>query len=148
MDNDNDGPCRDVDTVLESAIETLLWSETIMLDPDGDNDDREDGISDGDSFDDHFGPEDLSPETIAELRTDVEGFLGLDAVREALDALGDDAPDDGQIGHDFILTRNRHGVGFWDRGYGEPGRTLTTWAKTFGTIGLTLGDDGKVYHHG
>lgn len=144
-DNGTGEPCRDVDAVLASAIETLLWSETILMDH---QDPWGGHIQDGDPFDDHFGPEDLSPETLAELRTDVEGFLSFDVVREALDALGDDAPDDGQIGHDFILTRNGHGAGFWDRGYGEPGEVLSTWAKTFGTIGLSLGDDGKVYHHG
>lgn len=30
-----------------------------------------------------------------------------------------------QCGHDFIMTANRHGCGFWDRGLGEAGRTLT-----------------------
>jgi hypothetical protein len=30
-----------------------------------------------------------------------------------------------QIGHDFWLTRNHHGAGFWDRGLGEIGKLLT-----------------------
>jgi hypothetical protein len=31
----------------------------------------------------------------------------------------------GQCGHDFILTANGHGAGFWDRGLGGAGKTLT-----------------------
>lgn len=36
-------------------------------------------------------------------------------------------------GHDFYLTRNGHGAGFWDRGYGERGKRLSIAAKTFGS---------------
>lgn len=36
-------------------------------------------------------------------------------------------------GHDFYLTRNGHGAGFWDRGYGERGERLSIAAKSFGS---------------
>ena len=39
-----------------------------------------------------------------------------------------------QIGHDFILTRNHHGAGFWDRGLGERGERLTSAAHAYGGI--------------
>lgn len=39
-----------------------------------------------------------------------------------------------QNGHDFWLTRNGHGVGFWDRGYGEVGDALSKIAETFGEV--------------
>lgn len=48
-------------------------------------------------------------------------------------------------GHDFWLTRNGHGVGYWDRGLGELGDKLTAAAKTFGGVDLYLGDDELVY---
>ena len=35
-------------------------------------------------------------------------------------------------GHDFALTRNGHGAGFWDRGYGDVGTFLSDAARTFG----------------
>ena len=35
-------------------------------------------------------------------------------------------------GHDFALTRNGHGVGFWDRGLGEMGDMLTEECKPYG----------------
>ena len=39
-----------------------------------------------------------------------------------------------QAGHDFWLTRNRHGAGFWDRGdlYGQFSQKFTDLAHTFG----------------
>ena len=50
-----------------------------------------------------------------------------------------------QAGHDFWLTRNRHGAGFWDRGLGERGQRLTDAAHVYGESYLSIGDDGKVY---
>ena len=35
-------------------------------------------------------------------------------------------------GHDFWLTRNRHGAGFWDRGAGEAGKRLTEMSRPYG----------------
>ena len=50
-----------------------------------------------------------------------------------------------RAGHDFWLTRNGHGAGFWDRGLGEIGDKLTEAAKKFPSIYLWLGEDGKLY---
>ena len=53
---------------------------------------------------------------------------------------------DGHIAHDFWLTRNRHGAGFWDGDYPEPEATqLTDLAHTFGECHLYVGDDNKLY---
>lgn len=48
-------------------------------------------------------------------------------------------------GHDFWLTRNGHGAGFWDRDLGDVGDALTKVADTFSNIDAYMGDDGKVY---
>lgn len=53
--------------------------------------------------------------------------------------------DDSQAGHDFWLTRNRHGVGFWDRGLGAVGDRLTMAAHAYGESDAYLGDDGKMH---
>ena len=50
-----------------------------------------------------------------------------------------------QAGHDFWLTRNGHGAGFWDRGHGNIGDQLTEAAKSFGECDLYVGDDGLLY---
>lgn len=50
-----------------------------------------------------------------------------------------------QCGHDFWLTRNHHGAGFWDRGLGEVGEKLTEMAHAYGEADLYEGDDGLIY---
>lgn len=49
------------------------------------------------------------------------------------------------MGHDFWLTRNGHGAGFWDRGLGELGDRLTAASKVYGGVDLYLGEDELVY---
>lgn len=41
-----------------------------------------------------------------------------------------------QLGHDFSLTRNQHGAGFWDRGWEDLGSWLTCVAQSFGSCSL------------
>lgn len=49
-------------------------------------------------------------------------------------------------GHDFWLTRNGHGAGFWDGDWAEPTATkLYELSKRFGQMDVYLGDDGMVY---
>jgi len=51
-----------------------------------------------------------------------------------------------QHAHDFWLTRNRHGAGFWDGDYPEElGKKLTEASHAFGECDLYIGDDGKVH---
>lgn len=51
-----------------------------------------------------------------------------------------------QAGHDFWLTRNGHGAGFWDGDWPEPQATvLTDLSTSFGPCELYAGDEGKVY---
>ena len=56
----------------------------------------------------------------------------------ACDALGvnirDVYPDPTQLGHDLWFTRNRHGVGFWDRTefYGDHSEQFTAIAHAMG----------------
>lgn len=49
-------------------------------------------------------------------------------------------------GHDFWLTRNGHGAGFWDRGLGDLGTRLAMSARAYGSQTLMLGHDGKIYN--
>ena len=62
--------------------------------------------------------ENATPETVANATKDIESF-----VTQAGDLLK--GMNEEQIGHDFWLTRNGHGAGFWDRGLGETGKKLT-----------------------
>jgi len=51
-----------------------------------------------------------------------------------------------QAGHDFHLTRNGPGAGYWDGDYPkEMGDKLTAAAKAYGENDLYTGDDGRLY---
>jgi hypothetical protein len=51
-----------------------------------------------------------------------------------------------EAGHDFWLTRNGHGAGFWDGDWSEPAATrLTQCSKMFGNFDLYIGDDGMIH---
>ena len=51
-----------------------------------------------------------------------------------------------QCGHDFWLTRNGNGAGFWDRDLGDIGDKLTALSKEFGEDSLYFSDgDGQVH---
>ena len=56
-----------------------------------------------------------------------------------------------QAGHDFVLTRNHHGAGFWDRSYNpaqtlyHAGRVLTDACRAYGPSEVIASDDGALY---
>jgi hypothetical protein len=88
---------------------------------------------------------DIAPDSRASMAEDVRAFVsGCEEARP--DVFAGIAPE--QIGHDFWLTRNGHGAGFWDRGLGERGQWLTDMAKPYGEAILYVGDDGRVHYAG
>lgn len=57
------------------------------------------------------------------------------------DEMGVELPSDSEIAHDFWLTRNHHGSGFWDRGMGELGEKLTELSQSYGEQHPWLNED-------
>jgi hypothetical protein len=54
-----------------------------------------------------------------------------------------------RAGHDFWLTRQGHGAGFWDGDWPQAdGARLTDLAHAFGPFELYLGDDGQIWAAG
>ncbi len=51
----------------------------------------------------------------------------------------------GHAGHDFWLTRNGHGAGFWDRGFKEDGEELADHARIYCAVEVYCEYDGKVH---
>lgn len=86
--------------------------------------------------------DDLSPAAAASIREDVLGLYlsAREAHRDVRVAM-----EGSQFGHDFYLTRNRHGAGFWDRGLGDLGQWLTDMSHPYGESGEYIGDDGLIY---
>lgn len=116
---------------MDAILETFLWQCP-----------EDDGV-DGEP----------SPELISKLEADWEqfqahaewipGFNPEDALIERRPWSVED-----QMAHDFILTRNHHGAGFWDGDWREPyGAALTQLAHRFGELNSYVGDDGLVYFY-
>jgi len=112
-----------------SYIEAALWSS---------NDNADD--SGGEPLDANYDYTDIDEKTLKVMLKDCQKFYA--EMPEA------DEWSFEQLGHDFWLTRNRHGAGFWDRGHGEIGEKLTDLAHKFGEFDLYVGDDGKIYGEG
>lgn len=51
--------------------------------------------------------------------------------------------DESQAGHDFYLTRNRHGAGFWDRA-AESARALTTAAHVWESADVEFDEQNEL----
>jgi hypothetical protein len=79
----------------------------------------------------------VSKEAQTQMEADCKAFL---EKNEAL--IGDRV---GDAGHDFWLTRNGHGAGFWDGDWPEHGEELTEASKAFKECDLYVGDDDLVY---
>lgn len=119
------------ETVLEPFIReafigyatSMLWTCT------GEGDEPLDALYDCDDF---------AESACIEMQEDIRDFII---------AQWDDVRDLGacQVGHDFLLTRNGHGTGFWDRGLGERGDRLTAACRPYGESDAYVGDDGMVY---
>ncbi len=104
---------------LNSYLETLIWSESLSsCDEDGNPYELEyEGCTyqDGCSLDEIISRDQLPDSIIQSASDDLEGFLS--SCREDLGIDPLDFFDPGQVGHDFALSRNGHGAGFFDADY-------------------------------
>lgn len=88
----------------------------------------------------------LDPGSYAAMALDCKAFkASLPAFAELV---GDSTAGLSQAGHDFWLTRNRHGCGFNDGDWDEPSASLLTEAAhAMGEVSLYEGDDGQIYYY-
>ena len=134
-----------VDQMVEAFIAALLWA--------GLSDVLEEGQEEGGntmSFEDAgFDSEDIHPDALAEIYHDCEEFYEthrciLDYIRtHGVGTAGRYGAE--QCGHDFYLTREGHGTGFWDRGLDAIGQILSDASKPYGSVDAYVGGDGKIY---
>lgn len=139
-----------LDAFTRACIECAPWSS---------ND--ESNESGGEPLDKNYNASDIAPEALARIIADCTKFQAHNA------ALLENAYTDASLpvngsgeryggaasaGHDFWLTRNGHGAGFWDGDWdsvdndgAEYGDRLTEAAKSFGECTLYVGDDGQLY---
>ena len=98
----------------DAYLEAALWAST---------------DDDGEPMDRNYDVRDIDKGSLRDQKKECEAF-----VKKAGSLL--DEIDDDQAGHDFWLTRNGHGTGFWDRGLGKIGDKLSKIASGFGEASL------------
>lgn len=112
---------------LPAYFECMLWSTT------GENDEP---------LDDKYDVRDLSDKLKEKSKKDLIAFYEL-CEKEANEELEKYIDEKGykHFGHDFWLSRNGHGAGFFDDGYNK----LQKLTKKFGEVYIEIGDDKKVH---
>jgi hypothetical protein len=119
--------------MVNGYLVTMLWSSNDESTPSG-----------GEPMDKNYSIIDISDETKEEANKDCVEFA-----KQAGDLLKDkiSTEDWWDVGHNFWLTRNGHGAGFWDSNNydNEIGKKLTEICKKFGEKSPYVGDDGKIY---
>ena len=102
---------QQLDDFTLAYIEAALWSSNDDSTPQG-----------GEPLDANYGIEDIDPDTLAAMIEDCRRFQE----ENAADLARYDHPQWTAAelgGHDFWLTRNGHGCGFWDRNRLPAGRS-------------------------
>ena len=112
---------------INAYIEAALWSSTCYDGPENDT-----GPLDELSFDDSaFSDYSISLNSMKQIVKDCLKFINDN------ESIFNENWEYSQAGHDFWLTRNHHGVGFWDRGHGDIGKKLTTSCDDYKEIFLS-----------
>lgn len=115
---------------ISAYITAMLWS-TPGTTPDGEELESLEALE-------------LAPETVQRVVTECTGFYT--TAFKVLSHLDESGLHSFELsGHDFWLTRNGHGVGFWDRGLGNAGDYLTALSQQAGEQYPYIGDDNLIY---
>lgn len=106
----------------------------------------------GDLLDDNYSVDDIDTHTLIAMAHDCAAFeaqMGATIAEAECTRDGCEYTHTELAGHDFWLTRNGHGAGFWDGDWSEPHATvLTRVSHAFGEVNLYVGDDGRIYQAG
>ncbi len=119
----------------QSFLACALWSSTYTVAAVNPKYDLDESVP----FDEKYTIEDFDRKSIYILMRECEIFWNLNYHSIKKHA--------SQAGHDFWLTRNGHGAGFWDRTdiWTEAERErMTNQSQAFGEVDLYVGDDCKV----
>lgn len=123
-----------MDDFTLAYIECALWATN--------DESNEQG---GEPLDANYSISDLAPETLEAMIADCAAFQKANAADVAAGPDGHDYDRYERAGHDFWLTRNHHGAGFWDGDYPEEiGERLTAASHAYGEVNLYV-HDGRVY---
>lgn len=101
----------EIEAFLNAYLECALWADAAELDTED------------------YTIEDFAPEALEAAHEDCTAFI----TENAEDLRGLDAE---HAGHDFWLTRNGHGAGYWDRPGRARGQRLTDSAQAYPEVNL------------
>lgn len=123
-----------LDAMVSGALIALVWSEV---------------DENGEPLDDRFDVDDIDADDRAEFAEAVESFA-LAMPEDTLTMLrhyhGEQFGYSGLLfGHDFTLTSNGHGVGFWDRGERSGAADRLTELARAASYSLYVGDDDVLH---
>lgn len=95
-------------------------------------------------MDDKYSTRDISASSIFDATQDCIQFINANGIPSYGDPEYSDAE---KAGHDFWLTRNHHGAGFWDRRElsMEDKARLMEASHSFREVDLIVGDDGELH---
>lgn len=135
-----------MDAFTRGYIECALWAASAGVDIADDGTVTENHDNDM-SFEEHnFGVDDIAPDSLACLIEECAEFQRANERLLAIATQQIPGRTDAQHGHDFWLTRNGHGCGFWDRGYRFGiGDALTAAAEHAGCRNMMY-SEGRICH--
>jgi hypothetical protein len=103
------------------------------------------GDDETESFISRYQQEDIHPDTLEIMMNDCKKFIDLKG-HLIIDENCKRENCWSQAGHDFWLTRNHHGAGFWDGDWEKAiGDELTKTSHCFTGCDLYVGDDAKIH---
>lgn len=123
---------------IQGYMRCMIWSETDESDESG-----------GVPIDCNYSTDDFPEADVKEITKDCQRFIKENAALLE-EAMGRPGYDSGRAGHDFWLTRQGHGAGYWDRDELKEenlGGRLTAACEAFGPHheGLWV-DEGRVHY--
>lgn len=131
----------EMNPTLIALVQTILFTESDIY---------------GEPLDDNYSIADFDEESLKKLYAEYQQFIAI--VEEKItEKIGDNweciddfydfqQPALNQTEHDYVLTRNRHGAGFWDGDWSsEVSQILTDAAQSQPEFTALIDDDGKIY---
>lgn len=125
--------------VVIGYLTAALWSTHDYRYPEGEEVDGDD--YNGEPFDSWAGIEDCTDRLIVHALADCSAVMAevgkaFDRYCARIGSAGDGSSAAERFGHDFWLTREGHGCGFWDRGLDTLGEYLSDVARRYGSVSL------------
>jgi len=158
--DESDLSTDDINKILKGYVEAALWTEEESLrdQQGGDSVYDDDDDTDDDTELDKlirltsqlnskgimsFSREDIEPDSLIDAYMGIKKFIqlcGEDLIHRAINEFGAE-----QLGHDFWLTRNGHGAGFFDRGYDSGDEDILMKAsRDMGSVDLYINDNNQL----